>query len=144
MKNLMIAFLLLSGKAVSAQSGTFEQALATARTEHKAVLLRFSGSDWCIPCIRMEKEVFGDSVVSRYTAAHLVSVQADFPRQKKHQLPHERQLANEALAERFNPNGSFPLLVLLNGDGKVLGRWEAAVTDKAAFVAELERRCANL
>ncbi|TCJ19345.1 thioredoxin family protein [Flaviaesturariibacter flavus] len=139
MKTLILFLLLAVTTAVSAQSPAFDSVLTTAHAGHKAVLLRFSGSDWCIPCIRMEKEIFGDSAFSHYAAVNLLTVQADFPRQKKHQLSRIQQQANEKLAERYNPQGEFPLLVLLDGNGKVLRRWEGAVTDKAAFIAELDR-----
>jgi hypothetical protein len=29
-----------------------------AQKEHRYILLNFSGSDWCGPCIRMHKEIF--------------------------------------------------------------------------------------
>jgi len=35
----------------------FEKAKQTASKEHKYILLNFSGSDWCGPCIRMHKEI---------------------------------------------------------------------------------------
>jgi thioredoxin-related protein len=34
-----------------------EEAKKIARKEHKYILLNFSGSDWCGPCIRFHKEI---------------------------------------------------------------------------------------
>ncbi|RYZ00375.1 MAG: thioredoxin family protein [Chitinophagaceae bacterium] len=138
MKNIL--FLLFSfavAQHARAQPAGLGPALTQAAAEHKQVLLRFSGSDWCIPCIRMEKEVFHDSVFLRFAQAHLLLLNADFPRQKKHQLPPAQQAANDALAERYNAAGAFPLLVLLDAGGHVLRRWEGAVAP-ARLIAELD------
>ncbi len=47
---------------------------------------------------------------------------ADFPRKKQNMLPVEQQKKNEQLAETYNKNGYFPLVVVLDKDGKVLGQ----------------------
>ena len=36
----------------------YKNALETARTEKKAVLMDFTGSDWCGWCIKLRREVF--------------------------------------------------------------------------------------
>ncbi|MEO6330230.1 MAG: thioredoxin family protein [Ginsengibacter sp.] len=86
-----------------------EYAKQLAKKEQKLILLNFSGSDWCVPCIRLRKEVFNTDAFANYAADHLVLVNADFPRQKKNQPAKEQQKINDALAERYNPQGSFPL-----------------------------------
>jgi thioredoxin-related protein len=138
MKTILFSLFLLAATVCQAQTGSLDATLTQARAQHKQVLLRFSGSDWCIPCIRMEKEIFADSAFHNFAAGHLIPLQADFPRQKKHQLPKEQQQANEALAERYNPQGSFPLTVLLDEKGQVLRRWDGLVDNRAAFISELE------
>ena len=60
----------------------FFQAQEKAFQEQKKLLLVFSGSDWCIPCIRLEKEVWQDSVLA-YAKEKLVLYRADFPKRKK-------------------------------------------------------------
>jgi len=95
-----------------------------ARKEHKFILLNFSGSDWCGPCIRMHSEFFESEVFKQMADTDLVMVNADFPRNKKNQLPAEQQKLNEEMADRYNSQGKFPLTLLLNADGKVLKSWE--------------------
>lgn len=102
----------------------FESAKKTAVREHKFILLNFSGSDWCIPCIRMKKEIFANEDFTKMADKELVLVNADFPRQKKNQLSKEKQAENESLADRYNPKGKFPFTVLLDASGKVLGTWD--------------------
>jgi len=61
----------------------FSQAKTQATASHKLILLNFSGSDWCGPCIRMEKELFASTDFKAYADSNLILVNADFPRQKK-------------------------------------------------------------
>ena len=65
-----------------------------------------------------------DPVFPATADSALVLVNADFPRMKKNQLPKTQQQANDQLADRYNPQGKFPLTLLLNADGKVLKQWE--------------------
>ena len=89
------------------------------RKEHKFILLSFSGSDWCGPCIRLHKEVFGSNAFEQLANEKLILVNADFPRYKKNQLSVSQQKINDALAEKYNKKGEFPLTVLLNSLIKV-------------------------
>jgi thioredoxin-related protein len=140
MKKLLFSLFILSGIAAHSQDLDLIKAEALAKDGHKLILLEFSGSDWCIPCIKMEREVFQKDSFVHYAAENLVVVHADFPRLKKNQLSKSRQLTNEKLAEQFNKKGAFPMTVLLNEDGKVLHEWEGlvAVTPEA-FIAEIEK-----
>ncbi len=102
----------------------FEKAKTEAKTENKFILLNFSGSDWCGPCIRLHKEIFGSEVFTKYADEKLVLVNADFPRLKKNMLSKEQQKQNDALADKYNSDGAFPLTLLLDADGKVIKKWE--------------------
>jgi thioredoxin-related protein len=95
-----------------------------AKKEHKYILLNFSGSDWCGPCIRMRSEFFDSEVFKKMAESLLVTVDVDFPRMKKNQLPELQQKLNDEMADKYNPNGKFPYTLLLNADGKVLWTWE--------------------
>ncbi len=117
----------------------FESARTTAAKDQKAILLNFSGSDWCGPCIMMKKQVFESEPFQAYATDHLVLVRADFPRQKKNQLDKAQTERNEALAERFNPEGKFPFTVLLTAEGKVLKKWDGyAKQSPDQFIADVE------
>ena len=102
----------------------FNKAQQSAQAEHKFILLNFSGSDWCGPCIRMHKEIFDDVSFIEYAADHLVLVNADYPRLKKHELPKDQQKKNDQLADKYNKDGIFPLTLLLSADGKVMKEWQ--------------------
>ena len=104
--------------------GDFQEATAEAAKSHKLILINFSGSDWCGPCIRERKEILENDVFVKYAADHLVLVRADFPRQKKNQLSKEQVKKNEALADKYNPEGKFPYTLLVDEHGKILRTWD--------------------
>jgi thioredoxin-related protein len=112
------------------------KALAAAKSENKMVLLDFTGSDWCPWCIQFDKEALDTEKFAAYAKEHLELVLLDFPNSKP-QSP-ELKAANAALQKQYNVDG-FPTCVLLNTDGKEIGRQVGyAPGGPEAFTAELE------
>lgn len=101
-----------------------EEAKQIAKKEHRHILLNFSGSDWCGPCIRMHDEIFESKAFKELADSQLVLVNADFPRNKKNQLSKQQQQINDAMADQYNSQGKFPYTLLLNSNGKVLNQWD--------------------
>jgi thioredoxin-related protein len=122
---LLLAFLAVASlsKAATTDSSFLQKSEATAATSHKYILLNFSGSDWCIPCIKMKKAVFSTDTFSRYAAEKLVWINADFPRDKK-TLTKQQVKQNEDLADKYNKKGSFPYTVLLDEKGNIIKSWD--------------------
>ena len=135
-----VAFLFLTLTAPSPWLTNFEEAKTQAHQEDKLILLNFSGSDWCGPCIKMKKEVFESDAFGTTAEKNLVLVRADFPRSKKNQLSKEQTKHNEELAEKYNPQGKFPYTVLLDADGKVIKEWDGYVfASQDKFIADLSQ-----
>ncbi|RYY67525.1 MAG: thioredoxin family protein [Chitinophagaceae bacterium] len=102
------------------------------------MLINFSGSDWCIPCIQMQQEYFDNDAFKKMADSQLVIIRADFPRKKKNIPAKEILLQNEQLAEKFNVDGIFPLTLLLDGNQKVIRRWEGKPQENVAdFIAAI-------
>ncbi len=138
MSFLIAVLLLISQATTPIWLLDFSAAQQQARQEHKQLLLNFSGSDWCGPCIRLTKDVFQSPEFEELAAKKLVLVRVDFPRSKKNQLSTEQQHRNDALAERYNSKGSFPLTLLLDENGVVIKSWEGYPQNKASgFLNEL-------
>ena len=95
-----------------------------AEEQHKMILLNFSGSDWCGPCIRMHKEIFTAERFKQFANNSLILVNADFPRLKKNRLSPEQEEQNDHLAEQYNIKGIFPLTILMKPNGEVIRSWE--------------------
>lgn len=100
----------------------FEAAKNEATAQNKYILLVFSGSDWCGPCIKLDRDIWQSAVFKEYAKNNLIMERADFPKKKQNQLAAELKKSNQDLAEKFNKDGMFPLVVLLDKNGKVLGK----------------------
>ncbi|HPG11161.1 MAG TPA: thioredoxin family protein [Chitinophagaceae bacterium] len=117
----------------------FDRAKEKAAKEHKLILLNFSGSDWCVPCIRMRKEIFENNSFTDLANKELILVNADFPRLKKNKPSKEQQEKNNALAEIYNSDGSFPCTLLLDEKGNTIKKWIGFPgQDPEGFIAELK------
>jgi thioredoxin-related protein len=118
--------------------GDFNLAKSEALKEDKLIMINFSGSDWCGPCIRLRKEILESSEFESYAKDHLVLVRADFPRQKKNQLDATQVRLNEALADKYNPDGKFPFTLLVDKNGKVLKEWDGFPNESPEkFISEI-------
>ena len=95
-----------------------DEAFKLSQESQKPVLLIFSGSDWCAPCIRFQKTVLTSDQFKHYASDHLILLKIDFPQRKK--LDSELVMQNERLADRYNPKGQFPHILLLRPDQSVL------------------------
>jgi thioredoxin-related protein len=124
MKILAFLFLTFITPTNTVWLGDINTAVDQANKEHKLILVNFSGSDWCGPCIRLRKEILESDIFGKYANDHLVLVRADFPRQKKNQLASDQVKRNEALADKYNPEGKFPFTLLIDEHGKVLKTWD--------------------
>ena len=124
MKLLNIFFLLTFSLSTAEWTTDFSKAKTEATEKSKYILLNFSGSDWCGPCMKLKKEVLDSEEFLKFAEDKLVLVRADFPRNKKNRLSPEQTKQNEALAEKYNNEGKFPLTVLINADGKVVKTWD--------------------
>lgn len=114
----------------------FESAQARARSEKKSLLIDFTGSDWCPPCIMLDRQVFSQPEFEKYAAQNLVLLEVDFPRVKE--LSGEQKAANEKLAERYGIYG-FPTVVVLDSNGKILGQLGYMPGGPKDFIAALEK-----
>ena len=114
----------------------FEMAQAQALAGKKTLLINFTGSDWCPPCLALEKEVFEQPEFAEYAAKNLVLLKVDFPRIKMQSL--EEKAANRQLAERYQIYG-FPTIVLLDSSRKVIGELGYQPGGPKPFIAAIEK-----
>ena len=123
MKTVVSIFLISFVLQGNTWSTDFNKAKQEATTNNKCILLNFSGSDWCAPCIKTKRDLFETKEFMDYAATNLILVNADFPRLKKNKLDDALTKSNEALADIYNKEGEFPLTLLLDANGKVLKKW---------------------
>jgi thioredoxin-related protein len=121
------------------ETKTLQNSLVKAKQEHKKVLLYFSGSDWCAPCIKFKKTFIQNEAFQSFASENLIVVNADFPRLKKNALSAEQTTENEKLADKYNANGIFPLVLVLDENGKILKKWEKLPEETIdTFLAQLK------
>lgn len=114
-----------------------DAALKEAKELNLPVLLLFTGSDWCPPCMRLEREVFEKKAFKDFADKHLVLQIADFPRRKK--LPQRQQTANQALAQKHGIRG-YPTMVLLDAKGERIAQFGYGGQSAAEFTKMLQDR----
>ena len=123
MKKVIVFLFIFIGTWSYSQNwkSNFEEAKLEASKENKNILLVFSGSDWCAPCIKLDNAVWKSEAFKLESEKNWVIYRADFPKKKANQLTPEQTENNKKLAEKYNRNGSFPLVILLDKTGKTIG-----------------------
>jgi thioredoxin-related protein len=116
----------------------FKRAQQEAKTRNRPLLIQFTGSDWCPPCIQMQKEILDTPEFRSYAAKNFILLELDYPRGKTQ--PPELAAQNRELAQKFMVEG-FPCILVLGSDGTPraqrtgYGSGEGTVT----FIAWLEK-----
>ena len=100
---------------------TYIEALAAATNEDKPLVVFFTGSDWCPPCIRLDKKVLKSEEFISYSNENYVLYRADFPKKEANKGSEELIASNAKLAKKFNPKGKFPMVVVLDNEENVVG-----------------------
>jgi thioredoxin-related protein len=131
----------IDSRAAAVWQTDLPKAQAQAKAENKAVLINFTGSDWCGWCIHLRKEVFSKPDFEEYAANNLVLVEIDFPRHKAQ--ADSMKKANRALAGKFDVEG-YPTVIILNADGKKIGQLGYMPGGTKAFLGELNKSLGKL
>jgi protein disulfide-isomerase len=141
----LVAFGLLCNVSVRAESGwatDYQKAQEEAKTDHRLVLLNFTGSDWCGYCVQLDRAILSKPEFKDYANKNLVLLEIDFPRRngpRWNAQSIELKKQNMELAEKYQVEG-FPTLVVLDGEGKTLWKYEGYYAGGlAAFLAELDK-----
>ena len=74
----------------------FDEAQVKAVEQDKNILLVFQGSDWCVPCMKLEKNIWESDEFIKYSQENLILVKADFPKKKSNKLSKAQMDKNEA------------------------------------------------
>ena len=127
MKKIFLTAVLLTAVVIGCSKGgsndnlsweeNLETALQKAKAENKAVLVNFTGSDWCQWCIKLSDEVFSKSEFEDYAENNLILVRLDFPRSIEQSA--ETKKYNNQLAQRYGVQG-FPTVLLFNSQGQMV------------------------
>lgn len=126
LRSLLLAFVSstvwLAAQHGESFSADWAKAKERAAASSKDLLVLFTGSDWCAPCIRLTEEVFRtEAFLQRATASYELVV-VDSPRQEG-LLAAATVAQNEVLKADFAVN-SWPVVFLCDADGRPYARTE--------------------
>ena len=135
----IVLFFFLNMTTVLAQGWLldFDKAKEIASRESKPIILVFQGSDWCEPCIKLDREIWSSDTFKNYASENFVMLKADFPMKEQNAISEEQRAANIVLAEAYNKNGIFPLVIVLDSQGRVLGETGYKKTSPEEYINEL-------
>lgn len=113
------------------------QGLATAKAEGRCVLVEFTGSDWCPPCMYVRRKVLPSPEFKSFAERNrLVLVELDFPRDKGKVAPEVREL-REQISQRYGVD-AYPTIMLLDAQGYPYARMEGAPASAVEYVHEIQ------
>ena len=119
-KLFLIAIVFLSCVSVNAQDlewGTnYKTVLQKAKSNKKPILVYFSGSDWCKPCIMLKKDLF-DNVAYKKLLLNYNLLYVDLP-QNRDLVSEDQYNHNKGVMNQLNSKKKFPAVVILNRRGK--------------------------
>ena len=111
---------------------SYVSAKLSAVGRSQPILVGFTGSDWCVPCKRLKKDVFDAEEFMTWAAENVVLLELDYPKKKKQSRETKEQ--NETLKRRYQIS-KYPTILLLDSEGEVLGEINTAKhATPAAFI----------
>lgn len=112
----------------------FESAQTKAQEENKALLVNFTGSDWCGWCVQLKKELLNTPQFTDYIAPHFIAVEVDVPNNASRVGGEENLMKNRELCRRFSIS-VFPSVVVMTPTGFVTGGFTGSTGFTAAKAA---------
>lgn len=118
MRTLLI--LLLISNAVTAQTwnSDLDEALREAKKTSKHVLLYFSVPETCGRCEVLENNIWASEAFKNYAETRFVFAKPEFAVT----AAMETKANNLLIVEKYNKDGFFPLVVILDPNSKVIGK----------------------
>lgn len=134
-----ILFLIINTMIAQEWQTDFSSAKLIATEKNLPIILVFQGSDWCAPCIKLDREIWSSEEFKDFAKNKYVMLKADFPRKKQNALPEPQTKANAKLADIYNKRGMFPFVVVLDKEGKVLGETGYKKLSPKIYIEELNK-----
>jgi thiol:disulfide interchange protein len=97
-----------------------DEAKELSKKENKPLFVEFTGSDWCPPCIMMEKKVFSKPAFKSGAEEDFILVKIDIPNGDK-----ILKVKNQKVLDKYNVSG-VPTVILLDPKGKEFSRFSAS------------------
>src|SRR5690606_26422501 len=99
-----------------------DEAVDHAISQNKKVFLFFSVPDACEACERLEEKILTSDVFLDYAKNHYVLTRLEFLNTPGYSLAPEIKAQNLLIVEKYNKDGFFPLVVVLDTHRRVMGK----------------------
>lgn len=112
-----------------------EIAKKEAEVSNKNILIILTGSDWCKPCIKMEKNVIENNEFIEYANQNLILFEINLPRH----LDYDSKIVKNYiyLRDKYQTN-SLPSLILVNSEGKEITKISNGLSSLEKVMKELK------
>ena len=121
--SLFVLFIIMNSAAYCQEWLTdFEVAKKQAAATGKNILLVFSGPEWCGNCTKLDTLVWDAPEFKAEAEKSWVLLRADFAQKKGMPEPVDVNDVKMILTEKYNRDGFFPFIVLLDKTGRKLGK----------------------
>ncbi|MBW1296646.1 thioredoxin family protein [Aquimarina litoralis] len=140
MKKILLFLFLAYASSIFSQDDSlhwltdFEDAKQVSIDEKKPILMYFTGSDWCAPCIMLDEDFFSTEKFKNQSE-NVVLLKVDIPR-RSDILSKEQLIANKKLLSKYNKDRGFPHIIAMNHKGKVIdteGSYSASLRDPSRY-----------
>ena len=135
---LSIFLILASFSNGFTQTNQLEQAAQLAKQENKLIFMNFSGSDWCRGCIILKQTILNTPEFESFAKDNLIMLDVDFPRMKRNRLSKKQVQYNEKLAEKYNKEGQFPTIIILDSDLNIIAKTGYKQLSPAEYVNHIK------
>ena len=139
-KTLLTATVTLAATASSLFAGegwltSIDAGKKLSKETNKPLFVEFTGSDWCPPCMMMEKKVFSKDAFLSGAQKDYILVKIDIPNGDK-----KLKAKNQKVLEKYKVSG-VPTVVLLDSKGKEFSRFTASKYNSVdKMLGELKRQ----
>ena len=112
-----------------------DRAIVQAQRSNKYILVDFTGSDWCVWCKKLKKEVFPTDRFDKYAKNNLVFLEFDFPQN----IPQtdKTKAYNQKMSKLYGITG-FPTILILDKNGRLVGRTGYQEGGAKEYISHLE------
>ncbi|MBQ3526532.1 MAG: thioredoxin family protein [Akkermansia sp.] len=118
-----------------------DEAKAKARAENKAILVDFTGSDWCGWCVQLRTTILDTEAFRSYAADKFVLLEVDVPKNIK-KIGKKQHARNREIVRKYNIS-IYPSLLVLNANGEVLGGMIGGRDTLKSVIAPLDEALQN-
>lgn len=116
-KKLGWFFLISTTFAFAQTNKSIDELLGLAQNQNKNIVLYFTGSDWCKPCLDLDEKILQTPEFSNFITKKVIFQKVDYRRVN---FSETDKNYFEKLAKLFNPQKSFPKFIIVSKKRKIL------------------------